>query len=164
MRLGWGRPGSLALRRVLTNRMREYFTYGSVGGPGATPAPTRHRMTRSAVSWVFQRDRPWRVARHRSAAVRRERVTPGLLNRRQRRERRTDTDSSLCFLRYLLLNLQAARYCDDDADFFSCIFCFAVAASISCTSGIAEPQAEDAVTREKAQVLLKFCERIDGAT
>jgi len=34
MRLGWERPGSLALRRVLTNRMREYFTYGSVGGAG----------------------------------------------------------------------------------------------------------------------------------
>ncbi len=41
MRLGWERPGSLALRRVLTNHMREYFTYGSVGAPGATPAPTR---------------------------------------------------------------------------------------------------------------------------
>ena len=46
MRLGWERPGSLALRRVLTNRMREYFTYGSVGGaggnPGSYPAPNRH--------------------------------------------------------------------------------------------------------------------------
>ena len=45
MRLGWERPGSLALRRVLTNRMREYFTYGSVGGaggnPGSYPAPNR---------------------------------------------------------------------------------------------------------------------------
>ena len=43
MRLGWERPGSLASRRVLTNRMREYFTYGSVGGaggnPGSYPAP-----------------------------------------------------------------------------------------------------------------------------
>src|SRR6266508_3644749 len=43
MRLGWERLGSLALRRVLTNRMREYFTYGSVGGaggnPGSYPAP-----------------------------------------------------------------------------------------------------------------------------
>jgi hypothetical protein len=43
MRPGWERPGSLALRRVLTNRMREYFTYGSVGGaggnPGSYPAP-----------------------------------------------------------------------------------------------------------------------------
>src|SRR5438477_11630827 len=37
MRPGWERPGSLALRRVLTNRMREYFTYGSVGGAGGTP-------------------------------------------------------------------------------------------------------------------------------
>ena len=46
MRPGWERPGSLALRRVLTNRMREYFTYGSVGGaggnPGSYPAPNRH--------------------------------------------------------------------------------------------------------------------------
>ena len=45
MRLGWERPGSLAVRRVLTNRMREYFTYGSVGGaggnPGSYPAPNR---------------------------------------------------------------------------------------------------------------------------
>ena len=37
MRLGWERPGSLALRRVPTNRMREYFTYGSVGGAGGNP-------------------------------------------------------------------------------------------------------------------------------
>jgi len=37
MRLGWERPGSLALRRVLTSRMREYFTYGSVGGAGGNP-------------------------------------------------------------------------------------------------------------------------------
>ena len=37
MRLCWERPGSLALRRVLTNRMREYFTYGSVGGAGGNP-------------------------------------------------------------------------------------------------------------------------------
>src|SRR5947207_7870421 len=34
MRLGWERPGSPTSRRVLTNRMREYFTYGSVGGAG----------------------------------------------------------------------------------------------------------------------------------
>jgi hypothetical protein len=43
MRLGWERPGLLASRGVLTNRMREYFTYGSVGGaggnPGSYPAP-----------------------------------------------------------------------------------------------------------------------------
>ena len=43
MRLGWERPGSPASRRVLTNRMREFFTYGSVGGaggnPGSYPAP-----------------------------------------------------------------------------------------------------------------------------
>jgi len=33
------RPGSLAERPVLTNRMREYFTYGSVGGAGGNPGP-----------------------------------------------------------------------------------------------------------------------------
>ena len=37
MRPGWERLGSLALRRVLTKRMREYFTYGSVGGAGGNP-------------------------------------------------------------------------------------------------------------------------------
>src|SRR6185503_20084621 len=37
MRLGWERPRSLALWWVLTNRMREYFTYGSVGGAGGNP-------------------------------------------------------------------------------------------------------------------------------
>ena len=37
MRLGWERPRSLALWRVLTNRMREFFTYGSVGGAGGNP-------------------------------------------------------------------------------------------------------------------------------
>jgi len=37
MRLGWERPRSLAFRRVPTNRMREYFTYGSVGGAGGNP-------------------------------------------------------------------------------------------------------------------------------
>jgi hypothetical protein len=37
MRLGWERPGSPASRRVLTNRMREFFTYGSVGGAGGNP-------------------------------------------------------------------------------------------------------------------------------
>jgi len=37
MRLGWERPRSPASRRVLTNRMREYFTYGSVGGAGGNP-------------------------------------------------------------------------------------------------------------------------------
>jgi hypothetical protein len=33
------RPGSLAERPVLTNRMREFFTYGSVGGAGGNPGP-----------------------------------------------------------------------------------------------------------------------------
>ena len=37
MRLGWRRPGSLASWRVLTNRMSELFTYGSVGGAGGNP-------------------------------------------------------------------------------------------------------------------------------
>ena len=37
MRPGWERLGSLASGRVLTNRMREYFTYGSVGGAGGKP-------------------------------------------------------------------------------------------------------------------------------
>jgi len=39
MRLDWKRSRSLASRRVLTNRMREYFTYGSVGGAGGNPGP-----------------------------------------------------------------------------------------------------------------------------
>jgi hypothetical protein len=39
MRLGWERPRSLVARPVLTNRMREYFTYGSVGGAGGNPGP-----------------------------------------------------------------------------------------------------------------------------
>ena len=53
MRPGWERLGSLALRRVLTKRMREYFTYGSVGGaggnPGSYPAPNS-RPTRCVPS------------------------------------------------------------------------------------------------------------------
>ena len=39
MRSGWAQPGSPAHRLVLTNRMREYFTYGSVGGAGGNPGP-----------------------------------------------------------------------------------------------------------------------------
>ena len=39
MRSGWERPESLVTRPVLTNRMREYFTYGSVGGVGRKPGP-----------------------------------------------------------------------------------------------------------------------------
>ena len=63
MRLGWERPGSPASRRVLTNRMREYFTYGSVGGAGGNPgsypaapneiaAPNR-RLRLGPVPWSF---------------------------------------------------------------------------------------------------------------
>ena len=54
MRPGWERLGSLASGRVLTNRMREYFTYGSVGGaggnPGSYPAPNR-RLRSGYVPW-----------------------------------------------------------------------------------------------------------------
>ncbi len=39
MRLGWERPGSPVERPVLTNRMSESFTYGSVGGAGGNPGP-----------------------------------------------------------------------------------------------------------------------------
>jgi len=39
MRLGGAPPGSPTGRLVLTNRMREYFTYGSVGGAGGNPGP-----------------------------------------------------------------------------------------------------------------------------
>jgi hypothetical protein len=37
MRLGGAPPGPPTGRLVLTNRMREYFTYGSVGGAGGNP-------------------------------------------------------------------------------------------------------------------------------
>jgi hypothetical protein len=37
MRSGGAPPGSLTGRMVLTNRMREFFTYGSVGGDGSNP-------------------------------------------------------------------------------------------------------------------------------
>ncbi len=39
MRLGWERPGSPVERPVLTNRMSESFTYGSVGGAGGNSGP-----------------------------------------------------------------------------------------------------------------------------
>jgi hypothetical protein len=39
MRLGWEQPRSLVARPVLTNRMSELFTYGSVGGAGGNPGP-----------------------------------------------------------------------------------------------------------------------------
>jgi hypothetical protein len=51
MRLGAVAPESLAARPVLTNRMREYFTYGSVGGAGGNPgsysAPNTAAASRS---------------------------------------------------------------------------------------------------------------------
>ena len=54
MRLGWEWPGSLALRRVPTNRMREYFTYGSVGGAGGNsgsyPAPNEEERGQPSVT------------------------------------------------------------------------------------------------------------------
>src|SRR6266496_1350205 len=49
---------SLALRRVLKNRMREYFTYGSVGGaggnPGSYPAPNVGPATPSGNSGITE--------------------------------------------------------------------------------------------------------------
>ena len=39
MRLSGAPLGSPATRRVLTNRMSELFTYGSVGGAGGNPGP-----------------------------------------------------------------------------------------------------------------------------
>ena len=62
MRLGWERPRSLALWRVLTNRMREFFTYGSVGGaggnPGSYPAIHLHRRGGQGSSKVCLLRRP----------------------------------------------------------------------------------------------------------
>ncbi len=37
MRPGWERPGTPTDRWVLRNRVREYFTHGSVGGVGGNP-------------------------------------------------------------------------------------------------------------------------------
>jgi hypothetical protein len=39
MRLSGAPLGSPAAKPVLTNRMREIFTYGSVGGAGSNPGP-----------------------------------------------------------------------------------------------------------------------------
>jgi hypothetical protein len=58
MRLGWERPGSLASRRVLTNRMREYFTYGSVGGAGGNPGS--YPAANPAIASLLQAGRPGR--------------------------------------------------------------------------------------------------------
>ena len=55
MRLGWERPGLLALRRVLTNRMREYFTYGSVGGAGGNPGS--YPAANGGIALLFQSTR-----------------------------------------------------------------------------------------------------------
>ena len=58
MRPGWERPGSLALRRVLTNRMREYFTYGSVGGAGGNPGS--YPAANPAIASPFHAGGQWR--------------------------------------------------------------------------------------------------------
>jgi len=58
MRLGWERPGSLASRRVLTNRMREYFKYGSVGGAGGNPGS--YPAANPAIASRFQAEGLWR--------------------------------------------------------------------------------------------------------
>ena len=52
MRPGWERPGSPASRRVLTNRMREYFTYGSVGGAGGNSGS--YPAANLAIASMFQ--------------------------------------------------------------------------------------------------------------
>ena len=66
MRLGWERPRSLAGRPVLTNRMREYFTYGSVGGAGGNPGPYPAANSRPASQFEGRglRRRPLVVERH----------------------------------------------------------------------------------------------------
>jgi hypothetical protein len=48
MRLSGAPLGSPAAKPVLTNRMREIFTYGSVGGAGSNPGPYPARNSRRA--------------------------------------------------------------------------------------------------------------------
>jgi len=48
MRLSGAPLGSPAEKRVLTNRMREIFTYGSVGGAGGNPGSYPARNERQA--------------------------------------------------------------------------------------------------------------------
>jgi len=119
MRLGWERPRSLALRRVLTNRMREYFTYGSVGGaggnPGSYPAPNDEERGQPHV--------PFRASSARSSssvsfAFGGER-TPGSLNKATEG---TEPESILCFLSFLLLNWQLEKYGADNADYTDAFF------------------------------------------
>ena len=55
MRLGWERLRSLASGRVLTNRMREYFTYGSVGGAGGNPGS--YPAASGGIALLFQSTR-----------------------------------------------------------------------------------------------------------
>jgi hypothetical protein len=70
MRLGWERPRSLALRRVLTNRMREYFTYGSVGGAGGNPGSYPAAPMRVVKGgWYFRQVFPGEGLTVRSAAT-----------------------------------------------------------------------------------------------
>jgi hypothetical protein len=58
MRSGWAQPGSPAHRLVLTNRMREYFTYGSVGGAGGNPGP--YPAVNPAIASRFHSGYHWR--------------------------------------------------------------------------------------------------------
>ena len=65
MRPSWRRLGSLASRRVLTNRMREYFTCESVGGAGGNPGS--YPAANPAIALRLQSTRPaGRVAELRS--------------------------------------------------------------------------------------------------
>ena len=83
------------------------------------PNEALDRMTRSAASRVFQCDSPWRVPRHRSAF--------GGIEQRGHFEQEatgTEMESVLCFLRYLLLNSEAAAFRPDDGRGFLFV-CFA---------------------------------------
>jgi len=53
------RPGSLAARPVLTNRMREFFTYGSVGGAGGNPGPYPAVQPSLRDGWRGSACEPW---------------------------------------------------------------------------------------------------------
>lgn len=63
MRLSGAPLGSPAAKRVLTNRMREIFTYGSLGGAegnlGPYPAPNCRQAPRLRCARFFGRCIPW---------------------------------------------------------------------------------------------------------